>query len=396
MDRRLVAGGVVVVAMLGLFAAVAYFGFVAGDPAGEGFETVWEHDPGPAEGPSAPVAVAVDGGTAVAAAVGDATGDDCALAGVDAGGEERWRTETPCPAADPGAGTLDGPTVLLPGGGSDGSGLRGYDAADGRERLASDADAAAPPAVGDATGDGDPEVLVAGDGLSVLDRDGEVVWTAPLPGAPAAAPAVGDVAGDGDPEVVVAVRVGDGGRLLAFDDGGERLWESRIDGPIDGLALADTRRGAVAVTAAAGEVHAIEGTDGSTRWEALLQDGPVRVGNVEGNRVFVGGAGAVWALELLEGDVVWRQSIAGDDPITRPAVGDATGDGEAEVLAVATDGTIAALDATDGSVRARGVRDTVVTVAPIAVDLDGDGRTELVVRDAEGRLFAVRTVDAAG
>jgi len=85
------------------------------------------------------------------------------------------------------------------------------------------------PAVVDVDGDGAPEIAISNNGYhTVLDKDGNVVWSTQLdPGAPGGV-SVADVDGDGEIEIVTGMRYDDGigvGQLYALNADGSILWQ---------------------------------------------------------------------------------------------------------------------------------------------------------------------------
>ncbi len=69
-----------------------------------------------------------------------------------------------------------------------------------------------------------PEIAYTHNGgqLSVIDHNGEILWTTAIPGGGAGAPTVADMDGDGLPEIGVAGRI----RYAVFNHDGSILWSS--------------------------------------------------------------------------------------------------------------------------------------------------------------------------
>ncbi|MCP4361020.1 MAG: hypothetical protein GY796_23685, partial [Chloroflexi bacterium] len=85
------------------------------------------------------------------------------------------------------------------------------------------------PAIVDVDGNGNPEIAISHDGFhTVLDKDGNVVWSTQLdPGAPGGV-SVADIDGDNEIEIVTGMRYDDGigvGRLYALNADGSILWQ---------------------------------------------------------------------------------------------------------------------------------------------------------------------------
>ncbi len=85
------------------------------------------------------------------------------------------------------------------------------------------------PAVVDLDGDGTPEIAMTHDGAhTVLDKDGNEVWSIPLDPGSAGGVSVADIDGDFAPEIVTGIKYDDGmgeGRLYAINADGSILWE---------------------------------------------------------------------------------------------------------------------------------------------------------------------------
>jgi outer membrane protein assembly factor BamB len=145
----------------------------------------------------------------------------------------------------------------------------------------------------------------------------------------------------------------------------------------------------IALGGANGNLEAIEVADGSTRYEVGLQDRPVAVGGLDAGRVLVGGVGSVWAVDLLDGEVVWKQQYGGETRVNAPGVGDVANDGTPEVVAVNRKGALLGLNRNGEPVLRGGLDGTdgtpVVYAGPLVADTDGDGTDEVVVVDETGR-----------
>ncbi|GAB3418207.1 hypothetical protein GCM10027435_17880 [Haloparvum alkalitolerans] len=408
MDRRILFASLVIGAAVVAGVGTAVFAFVGADGGATEPTVLWETEPTDDAVTAHESAVATTGGEVRIALPLVAEGDACTLRVVDGAGESAWNASLPTAACDADGETAGAPIGGVTAGTVGGEqafvlttaepGVRAFAAADGASLFAAElaAPSIAPPAVGDVTGDGANEVAVgtAAGTLRVLEADGETAWTREVDGPVGLPPLVGSFSDDGgatsaaDPAVVVSAGAEDGS-YVRFDGAGERVWTAPRNGTPTAWTAAETRRGAVlAVGTEEGSIATIETVDGSTRFDARLQGTSIAPGGTDAGRVAVGGTGAVWAVDLLDGEVVWKQQFGGDAPVAPPATGDVTGDDTPETVAVTEAGSVVAMNR-DGGVLARGVLDATVTVRPLLVDLNDDGDREVVLLASDGRAIAL-------
>jgi hypothetical protein len=216
-------------------------------------------------------------------------------------------------------------------------------------------------AIGDINGDGIVELIAAGlnGRLYVYRGDGQdagngspILWTSDLVG-PAAEPALADLTGDGRAEIILSGRNG----TFAFRHDGELLWSNP------------------AVSS-----H-FSGEDFG--W------GGASVGNIdldpEPEIVIAAWDDALYVLDHL-GNIVYSDPLPGAWP-TVPVLADITGDGVLDIV-VAQGWTLKVIDFAGGGGLAwsRQLPDPITVLggagafgAPAIVDLDGDGRPEIVM-----------------
>ena len=292
-------------------------------------------------------------------------------------------------------------------------------------------------AVDDATGDGDDEVLaVTGDGvLRVWALDGTELWTADVGGHVMPAPRVADLDGEG-PQVLVATGMGE---LHAFESDGSHRYTTTFDGNVhaelqavdaegDGtdevvvgsfggdepgtLTLFDGDGEALAERSLEGSLWWLDATDhdGETYVAAGATDGTIAVLDErleerwtdrpatyaavsfhehDGELTLYAGSrdGVLRTYDATDGEPGWETTVTGASVQMMPpaAVGDVTGDGEPEVIAVAQDGTVAALDA-DGEGLGAFTADSSLYLPATLADTTGDGVDEVVVQYGDGRV----------
>lgn len=424
MDRRVLFASLILFAGGATGVGVALFAFVGIDDTTVDSEVVWETEPVDGDDGSGAVVATVDGDPLVLQST-TADGDRVVRA-TAVGGEVAWRTPLSAIAVGDAAGG-DGDS------GSDGD-------------AANETDGDDPPAISglvSATLGGDPVVAFTTEtgSLVVLDAaDGSTRFATDLGGPGGLRPAIGDLDDDGDSEVAAAAT---DGTVLAVDAAGDRVFETALDAPIDrrpliadfdgnddadgvprGVAVAsagdseatirlldangdarwtatpavtpltwaaaDTRDGPVlALGGTNGNLQTIELTDGSGRYEVGLQDLPVAVGDADPGRIYAGGAGSIWAVDLRDGEVVWKQQYGGETRVNAPGVADVSGNDEPGPVAVNRGGGVLVLNA-QGEAIARGdVGDAVVYAGPLFADVNGDGSDEVLVVTADGRVIAL-------
>lgn len=245
-----------------------------------------------------------------------------------------------------------------------------------------------PPAVADVRGGPAPEVVVSDIGGSVsLVANRSVAWRRTLEEATWASPIVADVTADGRPEIVVGTNDG----VVALSPAGERTWTSDADAISTALVPGDGGPPLV-LAAESGAVRAIDGTTGDVAWRrngswtamvGAVGDGPTAYVGISGGRVV--------ALDARTGERRWSTALVRAERSITPApvLGDVTGDGSPELVAVSGTGTVAVLDPADGTELASYQRDVPILTHATVADVTGDGRAEIFVRYGDGRVVSL-------
>ncbi|ELZ42910.1 FG-GAP repeat protein [Halorubrum saccharovorum DSM 1137] len=411
MDRRVLFASLILFAGGATGVGVALFAFVGVDDATIDAEVVWETEPVAGDDGSGAVVATMDGDPLVLQpTVEDGNRTIRATA---AGGDVEWTAnvngvDTAGDGTDPPAtsglvtGDLGGDEAVAFT--TESGSLVVLDPADGTERFTVDlgGPGGLRPAIGDLDGDGDAEVAaVTTDGrVRAVDATGDTEFEtdldAPVELRPLAVDFVGDEsAGDGDGATdrgLAVATAADGERSISLLDGtGDERWTTTPSVTPLSWSAADTRSSPVlALGGANGNLETIDVADGETRIEVGLQDLPVTVGDADPGRVYVGGSGSVWAVDLLDGEVVWKQQYGGDTRVNAPGVADVDGDGSPGPVVVNRNGRVLALNQ-QGEVIARGeVGGTAVVYAgPLFADVTGDGSAEVLVVAEDGRIVAL-------
>ena len=410
MDRRVLFAALILFAGGATGVGVAVFAFVGIDDTTADTEVLWTSEPAAGDDGTGAVVATVDGDPYV---IQPATVDETGvLRALDADGDVTWTAPLPDGidpggTSDPVVADVDGDAVVVFT--TAAGDLVVLEAADGTERFSAsvtDGPTVAPAAV-DLDGDGTAAFAVLeGDGtLVAVDAAGELLFEAKLAGdavldalpvageeadgSESAGSPSGRLAGSG---IAALTEDADGQHVSVVDADGEVVWTTRPDGTALNWNVADSRRGGVvALGGADGALTTLEVTDGTPRYEVGLQDVPVDVGEPTAGRIHVGGVGDVWAVDLLDGEVVWKQQYGGDTRVNAPATGDVTGDGSLETVAVNRDGGVLALNR-NGEAVVRGDAGGIVAYgSPLTADVTGDGRAEILVVGDDGTVVALGT-----
>lgn len=282
--------------------------------------------------------------------------------------------------------------------------------------------------------------IVRPDGTA--DPSGAVRWSTDLTSEPYATPAIGDLTGDGVPEIVVAYggysdEPALGGVIVFRKTGANtwaELWHFQLSTPgisthvlsspslgdVDGDGLLDVVFGALDL-----KVHALKGTTGaeiagfpvlvydSVRGAPALADldgdGKIEIVvgadcNAQGPPINTKSGGAVWVLRrdgtIYPGFPQFVTPPAGETPVgigTAPVVGDIDGDGCPEIVA----GTDQSASTAQKYLYAWNNDGTTVAGWPVSLtghasgdqalaNLDADAALEVVATDDTGRVYGIK------
>ncbi|WP_050032469.1 outer membrane protein assembly factor BamB family protein [Halorubrum halophilum] len=412
MDRRVLFASLILLAGGATGVGVALFAFVGVDDATIDAEVVWESDPVAGDDGSGAVVATMDGDPLVlqptiedgnrtirATAVGGGVEWRTTVSGGDAGTGDTGDGNGTDPPATSGlvTGELGGDEVVAFT--TESGSLVALDPTDGTERFAVDLDGPGGlrPAIGDLDGDGDAEVAaVTTDGrVRAVDASGDTLFETDL-GAPVDRRPLAVDFGSSEDDIprglAVATAADDNRTITLLDAAGEARWTTTPSVTPLSWSAADTRSGPVlALGGANGNLETIDVADGGSRYEVGLQDLPVTVGDADPGRVYVSGSGSVWAVDLLDGEVVWKQQYGGDTRVNAPGVADVDGDGSPGPVAVNQNGGVLALNQ-NGEAIARGdvggAGGAVVYAGPLFADATGDGSVEVLVVTEDGRIVA--------
>lgn len=250
------------------------------------------------------------------------------------------------------------------------------------------------PTVGNLTAAQGPEI-VASDirGNLVVAEGDRVAWRRSVGGTVYPAPVIADVDADGEPEVLL----GSSKTTVAFESDGQIAWRADVPGWTMATGDVDDDPALEAFVSETGALAALDGRNGTVTWRRTFDATPnaraVADGDGDGQQeVYVAlNGGRLVALDAATGDTEWEASVpaAGERLTPAPVVGDLTGDGTLEVVGVTNSGGVAVVAAESGRVTATMQKDMHIWTHATLADLDGDGDSEVLIRRGDGRVLAL-------
>jgi len=257
------------------------------------------------------------------------------------------------------------------------------------------------PVVADLTGNETNELVVVDvqGTVFVLRPNGTAVWTEQLASYTFGQPAVEDFDADGKPEIVVGTS---SGQLVLFERNGTRMWnrtrpfESSITWMTTGQADDDPATEIVTATVD-GRVTTIDGKHGAVQWQRdfgefaavhAFGDGD---GDGEPEVYAVAKDGKLRSLNASDGSVEWTTTLTTESVqmMPPPAMGDVDNDTDPELVAATNDGIVSVVNPDSGDVLASYERDVPIYVHPTVADTDCDGTAEVYVIYGDGRVVSL-------
>ncbi len=375
-----------------------------------------------------PAGTHFDGEGYVAVPINSRQGTVCVLRTLDGSGAERWRdslTEAQCTVhavSDPTIADYDAdgrPEVLAATSEKE---LVAYNLSTGAAELRHDLTSYgySKPIVANLTPASGPETVVVDllGGVFVLRPNGTEAWTRQVDDARVRQPTVRDFDADGDPELAVGQL---SGGVVVLDHEGQVDWRRNLSDAVSVRWLTTGQLDgddAVELTVATfnGHVLALDGANGSVEWERDLgttgdapASGAARVSalhGVTGAAVHAVGDGdgdgqvevypvardgSLYALDGSDGSVEWSTALTDDSVVVSPppSMGDLDGDDTPELVAVTATGRVAVVDPASGEIVASHRRDGTIRTFPRLADVDGDGREEILVIYGDGTVVAL-------
>lgn len=246
----------------------------------------------------------------------------------------------------------------------------------------------------DLTGDGQDELFLQGPTrLAVLDAQGQLLIERELPSPLSST--LGNIDGEGGEEVIAFYGAEEPRRVLVLDGSGAERWQRTVTGMADPAraALIRFRTGPQLILGDTnGQLVALD-AEGNERWRTMLSQGDEIRGLDDaliGGERYLAAAnrdGSV-ALYDAQGNARWHYSLAA--PLRRLRAYDLDGDGRSELLLGGEFGPVIVLDAATGEVEAQGTFGQTVTEIR-AAEIDGDPQSlEFVVGGKDGAVVAFR------
>lgn len=272
-----------------------------------------------------------------------------------------------------------------------------FDAEDGRAEFAVSMPTYGygPPTIANLTAAPGKEIVVADirGHVAAVSANGTVRWRYDLGNSTWASPVVADVDGDGAPEVLV----GTNRRTVLLNAAGEVEWQRPVSGNTIAVGQVDDDPALEVFATETQLLVALDGENGREEWRASFESDPrVRtVTDADGDgdaEVYVSLMDhRVVAMTGETGEREWETTVEDGvvKPMAAPIVGDVTGDGSPDVVAVTYDGTVSVLDPDTGDELAAYEREMRILTHATLGDVDGDGTAEVLVKYADGRVVAL-------
>ena len=231
--------------------------------------------------------------------------------------------------------------------------------------------------------------------LSAQKLNLELKWTANQKCFIESSATVADINNDGLDEAIITSQE----EVIAVGKDGTDLWRWRSKGRFMTYAAVLKRTGESALIYAAdnhGQLTCLD-DKGKVVWQADLSGGAewsaCVVADLYGDGSFeviqTDVTGAIWIFDALTGKMIKKTTIAGQ-PVS-PSVGDLNGDGKSEIVVATTDGSITALsnDLSELWRMKIGVAsESWSTSAPVMYSAS-DGKTYVVAASANGEIFCL-------
>ena len=272
-----------------------------------------------------------------------------------------------------------------------------------------------PPAIGDITGDGTPEIVIAADRLYVIDLNGNAILDLDVGGESYAAPVIADIDGDNNKEII-----GSGHKMerpkknfifIYTIHNGSGTPNAEL---VSGFPVGNVAGSSPAVADLDPAFHGLElvwGQNDGTVWavhsDSTFVDGfPLRHGEFASNgspaigdvdsdgrpEIVIGTANRI--LLVMENDGQYKHGWpqqTGKITSSSPAIADINDDGKLEIFVGSTDGDFYGFGANGSQLPGFPQETESQIYSPVIADIDNDGILEVVVGSKNGKLYAWKT-----
>ena len=399
-------------------------------------QTLWTSEPKPSEtlqsNHHTPAAVHFRNETYVAVPLNSRQGTFCSLTMLNGQGNIRWRDTIPedqCTVhavSDPTIADFDSdgwPEVLAA---TSEQVLVAYNLTTGDEELRYNLTSYgySKPIIANLTAAKGPETAVVDllGGVFVLRPNGDTVWKRKLGDARVRQPGINDYDADGTPEFAIGQLTGP---VTLLEHDGGTAWRTNISDSVSTRWMTSGQLDTdspveIGIATYTGHIAALDGREGTIQWTQDLGGANLSpfaptshatndwsslhgtkgaavkaLGDGDGDgqaEVYpVARNGKLYSLTGTNGSVEWSQSLTNESVTVSPppSLGDVTGDGEPELVAVTFTGAVKVLDPKAGNVLATYSRKTPIRTFPRITDFDGDGINEILVIYGDGRVVAL-------
>ncbi|VAX26839.1 hypothetical protein MNBD_IGNAVI01-939, partial [hydrothermal vent metagenome] len=225
-----------------------------------------------------------------------------------------------------------------------------------------------------------------------LDKE----WTTNLKSFLESAPTVADINNDGRDETLVAGQE----EMIALDKNGDVIWRWRTRSRyMTYPTVLKREKGAALIFAAdnSGQMTCLDGK-GKIVWQKDLSAGSEWsasvITDIDNNGTYeviqTDLTGTVWMFDALSGDVIKQTKLTEGKPVS-PAVGDMDGDGKSEIVVATNDGSVNLLSSDlekQWTYKIGGSSDTWSTSAPVMFAAS-DGKAYIVAVSSTGDVYCL-------
>ena len=268
----------------------------------------------------------------------------------------------------------------------------------------------APPAVGDITGDGIAEVVIAADRLYIVDSQGNLITDLDIGGKSYAAPVIADIDEDGNPEIIGSGRNPGSNHVYVYN-----IQRNGKAEPRRGFPVGDVQNSSPAIGKLASDGAQLVFGERNPSISAVSNDGtmlkgfPVNTGGQFGSNASpaIGDIDADGRLEVVIGTDGFLMVIGSDGrfkqgwpqktgnlAMSSPALADRNGSIDS-IFVGSYEGDFYGFDPKGNQLSGFPKRIGSRMDSPIIADIDNDSVLEVVVGSKDGKLYAWKVTGQA-